>query len=457
MKRYITISGSSPAAPIGIPAPTLSAISVSTSEIDLTASYAGPPALSTFSFYFALATGGPYFLLATQAGPTYKHTGLLSATTYYYRVNIQTAESPSRNSMFSQIKFATTSSAGHIVKWHPGHYGRSNTYAYKANLNLATRQAEAVVCIAAGSNVLGWEFNYGMDLLYPNDGIDRGFGVGFDFSAILTDIANLGGKRIIPCIFPQIFSGNMPAWIVSNPIYGPSQNPGSYGYWDNVPLTLPNLALWRPLVMAAYIKLFQALGAYFNSHPLVEGIRDGNDTGSMNLASGSDFTVAGYRTQYQNLETAAVAAMPNTSFGTAMSFMQSGGIQDCANFLEDGYQRRMDFGGPDSLGYSFMHLNPTYYQFQAVYGGFGGTSPGTDYRGKMGCTHDVQGPELDGSGLTGSPYTPLDIYNWIEGVIGANRICWQYLSGSGTGNWSTVLAMINLNPVTHTAYPTSYP
>jgi hypothetical protein len=114
-RRIVALPPLAPTALIGIPTVTLSTIVVGTSEIDLTASYTGPPTALTYSFYSSTTGSGPWTLLATQSGATYSHTGLSAVQTVYYYATVQTNEGPSRTGMPSAIVSAVTSSTGAAV------------------------------------------------------------------------------------------------------------------------------------------------------------------------------------------------------------------------------------------------------------------------------------------------------------------------------------------------------
>jgi hypothetical protein len=313
-----------------------------------------------------------------------------------------------------------------------------------------SKRWEQSVVVAAGPKVLGWAGNYLWDVLEPTQG-------NYDFSHIDADIAALGGKRIIIGISTGYSPSNhLPSYIVNSPAYGPSPNAGQYGYWTIYKGEGVIGAKWRAAVNNRWIALIQALGARYDGNPLVEAIIDRDET-AWNLDAGSDFTLSGYRAQWDALGSAAVAALPSTNFVQQQNWVQSGSIQDSANFMQDAFARRVGFGGPDIFGYSSEHAQPNYIWSQGVRMGTAGTTPGTDYRGKMPMIHDIQSPELIGPW---GPFTPKDIFDFADGDLQASHMLWNYLSGTGPGNWSgganEVLAMINANPVSHTACPTAY-
>src|ERR1039458_4679046 len=102
-----------PPPPPPLNAPTLTATVISSTQINLVGAYTSPPALATYTFQIATSAGGPWTTLVTQAGPNLNvGIGLSPSTKYYFQVNVQTAESPSRTSAWSAIQSATTAAPG---------------------------------------------------------------------------------------------------------------------------------------------------------------------------------------------------------------------------------------------------------------------------------------------------------------------------------------------------------
>jgi len=336
------------------------------------------------------------------------------------------------------------------VKWHPGHYMLSNEADRSADGQTASKRYEQGLVVAAGPNVVGWAGVYTWDILEPTKG-------NYDFSHIDADIAALSGKRIIIGIVTGYSPSNhLPPYILNDASYGPSPNAGQYGFWTIYSGAGVIGAKWRSSVNSRWIALIKALGARYDSNPLVEAIVDHDET-AWNLDGGSDYSIAGFRAQWDALGTAAAAALPTTNFVQQHNWVQGGSIQDSADFTQDAYTRRVAFGGPDIFGYSTAHSNPAYVWSQGAFMGGAGTTPGTDYRGKMAAIHDVQSPELTG-GL--GTYTPQDIFNFADGDLHVDHILWNYVGGTGPGNWNgganSVLALINAHPVTHKGCPAAY-
>ncbi len=85
-------------------APNISATRVSATRADITLTGSTSQAgIATYSFTRALAAGGPFTLLATQASATYSDTTLSAGVTYYYRAFSTDVQTPALNSPFSGV------------------------------------------------------------------------------------------------------------------------------------------------------------------------------------------------------------------------------------------------------------------------------------------------------------------------------------------------------------------
>jgi hypothetical protein len=343
----------------------------------------------------------------------------------------------------------TSASSSSQMKWHPGHYMGSAEVTRSFGNETASKRIEQSLVNAEGK-ISGWLGRYTWDILEPTQGK-------YDFSQIDTDIAALGpGKRMMISVGTgYIPSLHLPQYIVTDPTYGPSPVAGQYGYWTIFNGAGNQAATWRPAVMTRLIALYQALGARYDSNPRVEAIVDADETG-MSLDSGSDYSASAFKAQYGALETALVAAWPMSNRVIEVNYVHDT-IQDAADMVQTAYLNKVSMGGPDIFGYSFSNTQPNYIWGQGVFIGSSGTSPGTDYRGKMPILHEIQSPELTGGlGL----YTAADIYQEADANLQVSHMVWTYVGGTGVGNWTggsnSVLDTINANPVTHTACPALY-
>jgi hypothetical protein len=85
-------------------APILSLVQVSSTSVTLSLTGASSLAgIASYTFTRGLAVGGPFTLLATQAGASYTDTGLTAGTTYYYRAFATDSQVPPLNSAFSNV------------------------------------------------------------------------------------------------------------------------------------------------------------------------------------------------------------------------------------------------------------------------------------------------------------------------------------------------------------------
>jgi hypothetical protein len=131
--RFVFRPGVAPS----VPTPTLAAAALSSSSIQLTAAYAGPPPLSTYTFQGAAASNGPWTTLGTQTSAVFTQTGLTASTRYYYRVNIQTAETPSRTSAWSAVQAVTTPASAGWASYSPNYPRNSSARLQPASANPA--------------------------------------------------------------------------------------------------------------------------------------------------------------------------------------------------------------------------------------------------------------------------------------------------------------------------------
>lgn len=90
--RYIAVPFTSGGGFAPIPAPTLSVVTQTSSSITLKITYAGPPGATSFSFETATAGTGPFTPLASGASNSFLDSGLLAATTYFFRGRVQVVD-----------------------------------------------------------------------------------------------------------------------------------------------------------------------------------------------------------------------------------------------------------------------------------------------------------------------------------------------------------------------------
>jgi hypothetical protein len=488
MRRLIIIPQaiSSPQSLIPIPTPSLSATATGTNTISLVASYTGPPTLNQYQFYEFI--GGSWSLLASQSSASYVVSGLTANTTYNFYVSITTTETPSRTSQ-SGFASATTNASSGTVQWHPGHYllTNNNTVIYPWTGTLPSSvPGEIAACNAAGSNCLGYACTIAMAAMEPTEGnyqIGAAATSGAGPIDVILSMLNPGKLLIVNILASWIGHANglndtVPNYIQTNPIYGSSPNSGSYGYWYSYNQTPVGkgglLAYWRPLVAARLAALYTAIGTAYNGNASVEAI--GNYDESVNTSdvnSGSDITTAAFITGTNTWQQAAVAACPNTNVMCQINFVNgdisSSNAKYSGDMVANAYNQRVAMGGPDVFGQTGDPSDRTWAQSwflgaagtnnSGQYPGnlYGGSTPGS-LKGKMAYINCVQGEP----GANDYVYTPLDLVNEANNVLGITHMMWMYNGGSsGVGSWSAaspngVLAVINANPIVNTAYPPQY-
>lgn len=165
VRRYLALPLPHIAPPaLTVPTPALSAAAASASEIDLTASYTGPPGVLTYTYQIGTSITGPWTTLAVQSGSTYAVTGLGSATQFYFQVNVQTSEALSRTSAWSTVASATTQTAATVpgqvtgVTLTPSTTSMRVSYAAMPTTTtyLIYRVAGGVNTLVGGDGTLSW-------------------------------------------------------------------------------------------------------------------------------------------------------------------------------------------------------------------------------------------------------------------------------------------------------------
>lgn len=108
--RYIAVpflaGGSSP---LPITTPTISATTISSSQINLVLSYSPPPPATSFAFEQSSSPSGPFVPIASQAGSSFPVVGLSQNTQYSFRGRVQVNDG--RFSQFSNVSTTNTLAA----------------------------------------------------------------------------------------------------------------------------------------------------------------------------------------------------------------------------------------------------------------------------------------------------------------------------------------------------------
>jgi hypothetical protein len=464
-----------PPPPAPVPTPTLGTPTVvSTSEIDVTAAYTGPPSLATFTFEYSQdPLFGSFVTFAVQSGTTAHATGLAAATLYYFRVFVTTTDS--RNSGFSLTHSATTSAVPiALIKVNPGHY----LWSYNISGTGPSNQGEMNnLADARSANVLGGAWIYRWGTVQAAKGV-------YDFSSIGTDFNYLQSKRpgarFCAAFATRVFGGPytaattvsagwIPAYILNNSVYGTpgggaGPNGTQFGYTLGEYASGSNYGqvaacIWRAVIMTEKIALFvnflnsivpDGSGLTWNKHPLFEAIIDWDES-VLALAGPnappSDYSWSALMTQLEAWWQQVTAAATETSVLTALNFAaQNGAPGDMLTLLTSAYNARAGFSCPDV---KYNDAIDAQQAFQGkVYNGTAWVSGGTSFSNRMDSSPQVQQPDY-------SSGTVAQIYSQCE-LLSPNRIFWGMKTGT-PGDWfSQVIPVINANPTLNTTCPTEY-
>lgn len=104
--RYIAVPFTGGGTVLPIPLPTLSASTVSGSQINLAVAYSGPPGALSYAFEQSSSASGPFIPLASGGSSSFNDTGLTPATAYFFRARVQVTDG--RFSDYSLVKSAQT-------------------------------------------------------------------------------------------------------------------------------------------------------------------------------------------------------------------------------------------------------------------------------------------------------------------------------------------------------------
>lgn len=268
------------------------------------------------------------------SGTTTTDTGLSASTGYTYFVTGTNSfgEGPQSNSVVG-----TTTSSGQAVKWRPGNWIESDT-VIKSTGGLSLVQSD-IDAIASLPNVVG------IMLLVTWANLQQSINV-YDFSKLDPIVSYIKSKGKKWCL--QVVGGDfnsthpgtsdtsiLPQYIQNNvALYGQAgyrvagvttQPGGASGWWggDGNGNTY-GAALWRPNVMAEWIKLGQAVAVKYDSDPDFEGYYQGEDsfyqgTGSTN---GSDYNDATQENNWQNYLTACCTSFVTSNVWFSETFLQ---------------------------------------------------------------------------------------------------------------------------------------
>jgi hypothetical protein len=488
-RRLITVPyyRAPPIALIGIPAPTLAASGASSSSINLTASYTGPPNLATYTFWQWDPQHEAWNQIATQAGAQLAVNGLSASTVYQFMVMANTAESPSRS---SQPAFSQTSTlSGNHIKWNPGHYAASGSFFRSQSDWTGGKNIKGEIDMVLGdmtANVLGYLSQIPWNAIENNT-----LGV-YDFSLVdevRTYIQNTyPGKRMALSIPTSVFGtapvapSLTPNYILNDSQYGygyPWQwytaSPGcvaqgsiNFGWWP-----LPNgacTAWWITPVANRLKALYAALAAHVNpdawnagaqytydTDPYFEAITTCTETATSlytdTCGHSPIWNESSSEAAWKGIISSMVSSFPNTNVMDQNNFMGYTGTltSTCQVGLVD-MQARAAASGPDVFGLQ----NWTWGQQ-----GYMGLAPGfTSQWQQYPYMGWVQGPDYGRYGATNQNVADAGLRNPTQSPpgLGCSHMFWS-VGYTTQGLWSNVSPVIAANPMpaANKVYPSGYP
>lgn len=437
----------------------------------------GTPSPANGTVSWAAGENGPKAFTTTTGTVGQNVTGLLQVVDAIAPSGLQpTIGTP------NQASVTVVNVSGTGLKWNPGYYFGSQNPTYADDRKLTQQVSEQNMVLSSGPNVLGWNGYY-----YPAC-FQTVLG-SFSFTQILRDLNRLRSmavpKRLILTILPQFYGSAsyasvVPASVYNSSSFGPSPVAGTYGWWTIHGGAGMTLAFWRPAVMDWVISLFQALGAAVNSStgltvdadPYVEFTSFG-ELGAAPDAGDATYSPDALIAQYKRLIDAINVAWPTTIHACQNNHASTPArAQDLTNYC---YAHRTALGGPDTYVPGQKSQPLTYGQAAAI--GIGQSDPnfqGPDLRGKIAMMSVTQGPEISNPARY-TMYTPHSFYSQINNVLQQSHMIITGInlnatdnpipaypadgpnSGANPGNWHSFLQVINGNPLTHVAKPSSLP
>jgi hypothetical protein len=287
-------------------------------------------------------------------------------------------------------------------------------------------------------------------------------------------------KQLVITVVPMSFAGgtrsagdysHIPAYLTTDPAYGPSPDGTTYGWWGPGPGKTTGLyaaALYRPAVAAQYAALGAALGAKYDSDPNFEAIMDQENSAVVQPAvdfppADGSYSDAAYLAQQEMYLLAWVAAFPHTNVVSENTFMRTAtATQELETWM---IANRVAPGTADVSGQSYYNSSPPHQLSNwglSAYAGQtsrGSSFQGPDLRGSVRPMVDVEGPDI-GSGSGGTlSNSPLDIVTALNQTYKASHAFWCYAPGGHTPvpKWAQVTPVLQANPLTNTGYPGNYP
>jgi hypothetical protein len=452
-----------PPTPLGaLPGCTLTATGASSSSINLSVAYTGPPAAATYTFWQWDPAHGAWVALATQASNAFAVNGLNPSTAYAFMAAVNTNESPSRQTQASTAAASTQSQAGSTqIKFHPGHYaGTDQLIAPYRDPNFTgfiKPEIDLVFTGSAAANTLGY-----ISVVNWAEIENATMGV-YDWSKVdqVRDyLVSTYGKRFAVSLAGTQFDhvtpvGCTPQYILNDAAtYGAGPGGGAGGgYWTTFSGANSRTAWWRAAVATRYKALFASLAAHQSPGQAAAGIANYDtdpyfeavtlEESASNVDGGDPtYSAAAFAIAWSDIHNYVVSVFPHTSVMSQNNWGPDSQNR-VASMVTTDYNNRCAMSGPDLDANFGTNLAGQSWGYQA----YRGTGPGAgpDLLGKMPCLVWVQ-PNTAGIDYGGD--TVAGLANTAINVLGASHIFWGILTGGGTGDWATQVApVINSTPI----------
>ena len=290
-------------------------------------------------------------------------------------------------------------------------------------------------------------------------------------------------KHLVVTIQPMSFGASLgsndssilPLYIQNSNTYGTSPVSGSFGWWgastSGASTGAYTAAIYRPAVMAELIRLYQAMGAHYDSDPFFEGVmlqEMSATTGDAinNTPKDATYSDAAFVTQLELLGPAAIAAFPTSTISFQNTWLNTATpTQSLEGWM---MANRIMPGETDTHGHTKFSTNLTTNISWGVLAVMGITAPGSTYSGsdmrptvRFWC--DVEGPDLGAYGF-GTRFfngTPQDTITAVNFDYKASHVFWTKLESNSQAPsacwWENLGPLLAVNPLDNTAYPGNYP
>jgi hypothetical protein len=334
-----------------------------------------------------------------------------------------------------------------LIKWHPGHYVRSDV-----GQTTATLVAADLAAVNSSAAVKGLVVHYNWVDLEPTrdnyqPGIDR----------INGHLAQLPStKRLILKIRDRSF-GTVPVQFILPPYL--ASEPGGGGGWIAKPNNTGFLAkIWLAPIMDRLIALHRALALAFDTHPRVElvvVVEESSPGNGVNSTDFPDYSRTAYATQLKRCATAAAQNWTHTNLVASSNFLSGeiSGLIAHYNSVSVGH------GGPDVP--PPPHAETTAGQ---VWRGLatdpsGGTP--ISYLESAPCAYVAASTPYTTTGAKdtkpgGAGYTAQEFFDHAYNALHVNYLMWVRRE-SGSAPWTSGISpVIAANPTLRETPPSRY-